>query len=106
MSFITLSKTLQLLERISGREINLNLESNTQPDNFNVYYGKMNIKNYIGNNYKWIYDTTYWLGSGFIGDPNNLGAEDSNDYYISNEGMLCAIGRGDCQYLPYPIGNG
>ena len=106
VSFITLSKTLQLLERISGREINLNLESNTQPDNFNVYYGKMNIKNYIGNNYKWIYDTTYWLGSGFIGDPNNLGAEDSNDYYISNEGMLCAIGRGDCQYLPYPIGNG
>ena len=25
---------------------------------------------------------------------------------MSNEGFLCAIGRGECLYLPYPIGNG
>ena len=46
------------------------------------------------------------MGSGFVGDPGNAGFAEPNDYYISNEGMLCAIGRGECVYLPYPIGNG
>ncbi len=105
VSFITLSKTLQLLKDISGRNVEIDLEPSTF-ENLNVYYGKMNIKDYIGNGHKWIYSTTYWLGSGFYGDPNNTGFEGGNDYYISNEGMLCAIGRGECTYLPYPIGNG
>ena len=65
--------------------------------------GKMDITKYVSNDYKWIYDRSYWLGSGF---KTEGGRSDFNDYYISNEGMLCAIGRGECGYLPYPIGNG
>lgn len=63
----------------------------------------MDIKEYA-KNIEWVYDITYWLGSGFKGtDPT---ASEFNDYYISNEGMLCALGRGQCGYLKYPIGNG
>ena len=106
VSFITLSKTLQLLKDISGENVIVDLEyPDYNHDTYEFYYGKMDIKNYLGNNYKWIYDVTYWLGSGFIGDPNT-DRDYHNDYYISNEGMLCAIGRGECSYFPYPIGNG
>ena len=67
----------------------------------------MDIKEYTGEKHKWIYNTTYWLGSGFEGDDTTPNEEMHNDYYISNEGMLCAIGRqGECQYFNYPIGNG
>ena len=76
------------------------------PDNYEVYYGKMNVKDLVGEEFKWIYATTYWLGSGFIGDPNSESEDIHNDYFMSNEGFLCAIGRGECQYFMYPIGNG
>ena len=116
VSFITLSKTLDLLKAISGKEIEVNLEyDSTTNDPYNNPYsisGKMDITKYLGNDYKWIYDITYWLGSGFNGEletgqeMQNEYQEMHNDYYISNEGMLCAIGRGECVSLPYPIGNG
>lgn len=106
VSFITVNKTLNLLKEISGRDVNVDLEyaADTMPDKF---LGKMDIKEFTGKN-KWIYDTTYWLGSGFkilFDDWNGHGSE-YNDYYISNEGMLCALGRGECSYFEYPIGNG
>ncbi len=105
VSFITLDKTLQLLKDISGRDIVVDLVYENDYDDWdpNFFTGKMDIKNYVGN-HKWIYDITYWLGSGFKSyyDQNLF----YNDYFISNEGMLCAIGRGECMYLPYPIGNG
>lgn len=108
VSFITLSKTLNLLETISGKEVPNKMqwpeyiEDEYDP---NSYISKMDIKDYIGDNHKWISSTTYWLGSGFSGDPYNVRFM-YNDFYISNEGLLCALGRGDCAYLPYPIGNG
>ncbi len=107
VSFITLSKTMKLLKDISGRDITLDFEyPNEDPVNYNgIYYGKMDIKDYVSTDYKWIYDVTYWLGSGFLGDTS-VGEDVTNDYFISNEGMLCAIGRGECVYFPYPVGNG
>ena len=108
ISLITLSNTIKLLEEISGEEIEVNLEPPTNEDasNYEFLFGKMDIKKYLGNQYKWIYDRTYWLGSGFWGDLNINYQDIHNDYYISNEGMLCAIGRGECKYFQYPIGNG
>ncbi len=106
VSFITLTKTLELLKNISNKDIEVNIEyPNEATYTGEFFYGKMDIKNYTENN-KWIYDVTYWLGSGFEGDPDDGIHDFKNDYYISNEGMLCAIGRGECTYLPYPIGNG
>lgn len=68
------------------------------------YINKMNIKDYVTENYKWLYGVTYWLGSGNESSEGNK--VEAHDYYISNEGLLCALGRGLCVYLPYPIGNG
>ena len=105
LSFVTLNKMLSFLENISGKEIEVELEySHTNLVNpEDAYIGKMDIKEYA-KNIEWVYDITYWLGSGFMGtDPT---ASEFNDYYISNEGMLCALGRGQCGYLKYPIGNG
>ncbi len=106
VSFITFNRTLSLLEEVYGHHIDVDLEYDNNPnDPVGHYTGKMDITRYANNN-EWIYGTTYWLGSGFWGDVDNYHQDRNNDYYISNEGMLCAIGRGDCIYLPYPIGNG
>lgn len=112
VSFINLSRTLELLKVISGKEVEVNLEYpgadmwGWNPEEVEFFYGKMDIKDIVGEKNKWVYDITYWLGSGFIGDPNS-GTEDvRNDYFISNEGYLCAVGRGECTYFMYPIGQG
>jgi hypothetical protein len=104
VSFLTLDRTLKLLKDISGETVEVELEYASGYDEHDpeYYTGKMDIKGFAGK-HKWIYDITYWLGSGFKWEdrPNTF-----SDYYISNEGMLCAIGRGECIYLPFPIGNG
>ena len=105
VSFITLDNTLKLLKDISGKDTIIGLEYPANYTENEFYYGKMDIKEYINNN-NWIHSTTYWLGSGFYGDEQNPYEDIHNDYYISNEGFLCALGRGECKYLPYPIGNG
>lgn len=106
VSFITFNRTLSLLEEVYGHHIDVDLEYDNNPnDPVGHYTGKMDITRYANNN-EWIYGTTYWLGSGFYEDSHNQHQDYENDYYISNEGMLCAIGRGECIYLPYPIGNG
>ena len=108
VSFPTLDGIIDILQRISGKTVEVQLEyddfsHSTDEELINSHIGKMDITKYIPDNYKWLYDATYWLGSGF---KNNDGGMEYNDYYISNEGLLCALGRGDCAYLPYPIGNG
>ena len=106
VSFSTLNTILDLLEEVSGNDIIVDLEYDPDATEWPDYYtGKMDIKEFTGEKHKWIHGTTYWLGSGFYGD--GVSAPDGqNDYYISNEGLLCAIGRGECSYLAYPIGNG
>ena len=113
VEFIYLSRTIELLETISGKEVEIELEypdgniSWYDPEEIEFWYGHMDIKEYTGD-HKWIYNTTYWLGSGFESSPDiDPNTDYHNDYYISNEGMICAIGRqGDCTYFEYPIGNG
>ncbi|MBQ6539251.1 MAG: hypothetical protein IJL76_03120 [Bacilli bacterium] len=110
VSFITLNRTISFLEAISGKDINVKLEypdADPDPDvnNPENYIGKMNIKDYTGS-IKWFYDRTYWLGSGFRSTIEQTPSSAYNDYYVSNEGFLCALGRGECGYLAYPIGNG
>lgn len=126
VSFFTLEKTLNLLETISGESITLKLESlnnydfedndhdKVMEDTFfmhfeeKYYLSMMDIKKYVGD-HSWIHSSTYWLGSGFYSydKPEQLNPFEFQDYYISNEGMLCAIGRGGtCDYLQYPVGNG
>lgn len=112
VTFPTLTKTLNLLENISGEEVVLGeFEPRPEggyPEAPGTYLGKINIKDHIGNNHKWISSSTYWLGSGFMWYMEELPGSytEYNDFYISNEGMLCALGRGDCSYFEYPIGNG
>lgn len=108
VNFITLNTTLNLLKDISGEDVEVNLEYGNGENIEDQFIGKMDIKEFIPNNHKWIYDVTYWLGSGFLHDPNNpVGMlSEYNDYYITNEGVLCALGRGECGYFDYPIGNG
>ena len=99
-----LDKSIDFLETISGKPFDFALEHIDDYNNPLVYWtDRMDIKSYVPEQYKWFYDRTYWLGSGFAlyDIPNSFA-----DYYISNEGYLCAIGRGECVYLPYPIGNG
>ena len=115
VSFITLDTTLSLLKNISGKEITVKMEMpdwSLEYENLeDRYIGKMDIKEYIPDKYKWIYSITYWVGSGFeISDEEatSLGSlvSKTNDYFISNEGILCSLGRGDCGYFQYPIGQG
>lgn len=113
VSFITISRTIELLENVSGKKVEIEFDYpegglyGYDQDKYEYFYNFMDIKEYTGEKHKWIYNTTYWLGSGFIGDDTTPNEEMHNDYYISNEGMLCAIGRqGECQYFNYPIGNG
>jgi len=103
VSFVTLNGILDFLRTVSGNTVQVNLEYSGSSDPEEEYVGKMDIKQYVPNKYKWIYDSTYWFGSGFTGDPLT---NQYNDYYMSNEGFLCALGRGECIILPYPIGNG
>jgi len=111
VSFIHLSRTLELLEAISGKEVEVELEYpgnmyDWDQEQYEFFYGKMDVKDFLGEQYKWIYDITYWLGSGFIGDESTNTEDFHNDYFMSNEGFLCAIGRGECTYFMYPIGQG
>ena len=66
----------------------------------------MDIKEYVKDKYKWLYSITYWLGSGYKENGELDGQVDYLDYYISNEGFLCALGRGNCAKFIYPIGHG
>ena len=112
VSFFVLSDVLDFVERSYGEEIEVELEYLDNSYNGidpTPYVAKMDIKDYVGDN-SWVYSTTYWLGSGFyISEDEHLhtgqGSE-YNDFYISNEGFLCALGRGYCGYFDYPIGNG
>lgn len=111
VSFVTLDRSINLLKDISNKEVEVVLDYVNPSDIVNpfsdpeaVHIGKMDIKEYIPNNHKWIYGVTYWLGSGFKIDDAVV--NEYNDYYITNEGMLCALGRGECSYFAYPIGNG
>lgn len=126
VSFLKLSNALNLLENVSGKSVDVNLKGfysifgvdvhykvvySYMYDNPLFYTTLMDISEYIGENHKWISSSTYWLGSGFHGNThfNSLleNPFEYNDYYISNEEMLCAIARGgQCGYLNYPIGNG
>ena len=109
VSFITLEGVLDLLKDISGKEVKVKLEYPNIKEPLDkplenpeeAYIGKMDVKKYAGD-FNWLYDSTYWLGSGF----KQKSLTEFNDYYMSNEGFLCALGRGECLYLPYPIGNG
>ncbi len=112
VSFMTLDGFLSLIEKIHGSKVEVNLvypEKMMDVTNREDFYiGKMDIKEYVPKEYNWVYDITYWVGSGFKNDGNGLSIRESefNDYFISNEGFLCAIGRGECGYLEYPIGHG
>jgi hypothetical protein len=113
VNFNNLDGIKSVMKKISGREVELEFVytgthqgNSTDPNEFTV---KMDIKDYVSDNYKWLYSTTYWIGSGFNGEGGNYvnnSMSEYNDYYISNEGFLCALGRGMCGYFAYPIGNG
>ena len=109
VSFITIKGMKDFIEEISGREFELNLSYIQDPQSIPDYYTlKMNIKDYVPEKFSWLYENTYWIGSGFrYEDQNNFDSHSEyNDFYISNEGFLCALGRGECGYFDYPIGNG
>ena len=114
VSFITLNKSIELLRNVSNKEVEVVLDyldpseigdmPYSEDEIISVQIGKMDINQYVPANQKWIYGVTYWLGSGF--KVVDSGTHEYNDYYITNEGMLCALGRGQCSNLVYPIGNG
>lgn len=109
VSFMTLDGIKGVLKGVSGKDVEINLEPFEGQNPGDEYTVKMNIKEYATNKYAWLYSTTYWLGSGYYGseyDPTVAGNSEYNDYYVSNEGFLCALGRGMCGYFDYPIGNG
>ncbi|MBQ4031575.1 MAG: hypothetical protein II625_07445 [Bacilli bacterium] len=113
VAFPTLDGILDFLEDVSGETIDIELlyPEHSDPEDPSIYYiGKMDVRDYIEDKYSWLIDRTYWLGSGFEynNQPNsNYGSgSEYNDYYLSNEGFLCALGRGECGYFEYPIGNG
>lgn len=125
VSFLKLSNALNLLENVSGKSIDVNLvgfyyifkdhpyvgnydfDKSYKFDNPLFYTTLMDISEYIDEDHKWISSSTYWLGSGYDGEEWGINLFEYNDFYISNEGMLCAIARGgQCGYLNYPIGNG
>ena len=109
VSFITLTEVFDLIKKISGRDVETNFvfPSLDNPIDYTVgHVGKTDIKGYIPDDFKWLYDFSYWLGSGFYLDDYNENYSTYNDYFISNEGMLCLLGRDECSYFNYPIGNG
>ena len=111
VSYITLNKTVDLLKLVSGKEVVVNVEheeynfDNMTSNPEKVHIGKMDIKDLVPNNQRWIHSTTYWLGSGFI-NPETIHYNHYNDYFIADVGMLCTMGRGDCTAFTYPVGNG
>ena len=108
VSFFTLRGFLDVVEKISNQNVDVNLEFSDDVDDYdeenNPSLGKMDVKEYIPEDYKWLYDRTYWLGSGYSKEVS--GNYYYYDYYVSNEGFLCALGREICLYFNYPIGNG
>lgn len=108
VSYITLSKTVDLLKAVSGKEVVVNIEHeeyDLSDDPKIIHIGKMDIINFVPDNQKWILNTTYWLGSGYI-DPNSVFFNHYNDYFIADVGLLCTMGRGNCTAFEYPVGNG
>ncbi len=110
VSFITIDRTKELLKKVSGKDVNLDLEygdsSVNNPSNDPIYahVGQMDIREFVPNNQKWIHSISYWLGSGFKkpDDPANT----YNDYFIADAGLLCTLGRGVCSVFQYPVGIG
>ena len=112
ISFVTMDKIIEILESTSGKNIERNLffppfniDNLLMPEEEQLI-GKMDIKEYVKDKYKWLYSITYWLGSGYKENGELDGQVDYLDYYISNEGFLCALGRGNCAKFIYPIGHG
>ena len=124
VEFFKLNYVIELLEELNDEEIEIKLnyddafaahnnydETSSREDWIKGFIGKMDIKDLAKGN-DWLFSTTYWLGSGFqiYPGPDNWEIQPNpseyNDYYISNEGILCALGRGQCGYFDYPIGNG
>ncbi len=114
VTFPNLDKIIEFMEESSGKKVEVDLITSPSASNIlpnpEEYVAKMDIKSFIPEEYKWIYDITYWMGSGFYrtNQPGGgfISASEFNDYFISNEGFLCALGRGECGYFRYPIGNG
>ncbi len=114
VDFLHLSGFKDIYKRITNEDLYLEFTYREYMD-YDVedveYYnsGKLPLVDKIPEKYKWLYATTFWLGSGSLWETeiqDNYGVSEYNDYYFTTEGILCSLGRGICQYTDIPLGGG
>ena len=115
VDFLHLSGFKDIYKKITNEDLYLKFayEGYLQSEEENVDYhasGKLPLADKIPEKYKWLYATTFWLGSGSLWETEiketDAGVSEYNDYYFTTEGILCSLGRGICQYTDIPIGGG
>ena len=114
VDFLHLSGFKDIYKKITNEDLYLIFayEGYLKDGEENVDYhasGKLSLIDKIPEKYKWLYATTFWLGSGSLWETeiqDNYDVSEYNDYYFTTEGILCSLGRGTCQYTNIPIGGG
>ena len=115
VDFLHLSGFKDIYKKITNEDLYLIFayEGYLKDGEENVDYhasGKLSLIDKIPEKYKWLYATTFWLGSGSLWETeiqeSNYNVSEYNDYYFTTEGILCSLGRGICQYTDVPIGGG
>ena len=66
-----------------------------EEENMFAYVGRAGIKQYIPEQYNWLYSTTYWLGTAFYNSINEVEYETTNNYqfFLDTLGDLCYVDR-------------
>jgi len=103
MTFLSVKDINNLLDRISGRTINLKEAFENQQEIIipNPFYGSKvyllaNLKDYLPEGYEWLYSTTYWTKTGITDygaekyDELNGGGYEGQAFFVDTLGYICS----------------
>ena len=93
VDMITIKEINNLVNKLTDKNLPLSewyeLSLNTEQvdDDDSKYYNLGNLKEYLSNDYKWLWDTSYWTRTA-VGNINN-DEELKNAYFVSTTGEIC-----------------
>lgn len=95
IDMINMKELYDLVKAISKKNLplanwyNASLEKESIEDDNTYYHELGDLKQYLSNDYKWLWNTTYWTKTFMGNDDSNSAEEFSQLYFVSSSGEIC-----------------
>lgn len=78
---------------------NASINTNSIKEDDSEYYNLGDLKEYLSDDYEWLWNTTYWTKT-FVGNYTDLSDGDNPQvYFVSSSGEIC-YSKSDCNGIP------